>query len=1493
LEKEELGFILVHYGTIMVEPLSLIIWEGPSSSPISTPQRPKVPLTYISYLKPSFEKLELSTKVPKKLEVLAPLSGELGIESYIGNRYHTEIFDKFILVYYRKRSMNVILDKKYFFPEKSLEQQLIPKVPEKLLLAMPQDVYTPYELIARKETLQGINNGYVKSLNIFNEKEYPIVCEYAKKYLNEKDWNSSSPIIKSKTYKWLSQIIILEMYRDAKRLEANAKELGPSLYVSLFTELKIWAHNLLDLSIKQHLLQRSVVITREKYAGFDTEYVPRDLGKNTLLSAQLSMCGGIRIEVPVTREFVFEGVHTLTDEIYMKEPPKLVSESMRKRINELIQESNNITYKMSNFIGKLRSIASHETKVKGFINFLLPASKIISKFVVPEEGEELRISMRTLAHGINNIIPLNAVTTALMKYLNNEVSAFKVTHFEETPPQTIVWSNELENREVKNAVKEKGKAVLANGIKITIKDLIYLIGHYNAADLSMLSDWNDVSYRNVDILKKSYVSLNKALAIDGLNVKIRDTVLLASAAAGTLEAIAKSHNLPKIEIASHYKADMRKLWEEDRKLFEEYAMRDSLATLTHALFINDFAFKLGMKNLPLTLGSISATYIKNKWENDSYKGYQIDPNYPLGDVRKTLIPRGITTLGKTGEALGLFIGSFRGGRNECFAHGVDKETRWYDYDLASCYSSIMSMCGDPDYLDEKHFEEGPTGALAEIMCNVKDPDYSKLEYIKPYKDYNYKEGYSAMRVKFKFPDNVAYPCIPVNIDKNITVYPREGEGLVTGLEYLAAKKLMELCASRIEQLEGWVRRRKELEIDLLAVSYEISSISKAIFGSLLKIASIASPFAAPSEEERSSSEGEFLPRTSGPSSLPPKSLPSLGTSVPSGTEVPLGTLGKISSEEEIKSDFVDELHLNKNVGIPEGMEKGGDPVDPIPNPRTPIVKKVEKPIITKHYSRNILLEERRRAGENIPRSRSYIEYNTKLKNIPILIRYDPHLSQNLNNAKLMRHDPSFAQGFIISKFGKGNVGKRSYSTTAPSSSSKGFIKILYGFYIPFKKEGYKPFFEVINELQANRRKHPKKSAMERIFKDLGNMLYGKTVTGISNKRTYDARHDIMMPTNSHMLLTNPIIGGWITGYVRSLIAELLNTTHLLDGKIVSATTDGFVTNIPDLENKILKLHESLNYKDSLIQDYRDIRFKLSKNAEALEVKTNVRGILQWTTRGQLSYDHTSSSLNNYKIEIAAMTGFQKQHFNQNERLDLVLSALQGNNKILYLQKRLTGALDSYASKKQVSMISHLSQFRTNFDSKRNLILDKTAMLFSDPYNTKDEYTIYKTLLKSFYSGIYSANFTNKAGFVSSLSIIKETINYFVYLFLSLKQYQNPSDFYPILNVLNDLKILFPKLFKGIVFDTIIAKALLNKGEIANRIGSYENNRFLSTLILASLKSRLPELVPSYLAKFGHLIDDFTSINRCCDLFDDMILKASGYIQKVKSRKKKKRRIKIS
>jgi hypothetical protein len=63
----------------------------------------------------------------------------------------------------------------------------------------------------------------------------------------------------------------------------------------------------------------------------------------------------------------------------------------------------------------------------------------------------------------------------------------------------------------------------------------------------------------------------------------------------------------------------------------------------------------------------------------------------------------------------------------------------------------------------------------------------------------------------------------------------------------------------------------------------------------------------------------------------------------------------------------------------------------------------------------------------------------------------------------------------------------------------------------------------------------------------------------------------------------------------------LNEIQKLDGLVVSVTTDGFITNIDDLESKISK-----NY---LFSEYKTIRKLLSDDATGLELKHSGKGIL--------------------------------------------------------------------------------------------------------------------------------------------------------------------------------------------------------------------------------------------------------------------------------------------
>ena len=68
----------------------------------------------------------------------------------------------------------------------------------------------------------------------------------------------------------------------------------------------------------------------------------------------------------------------------------------------------------------------------------------------------------------------------------------------------------------------------------------------------------------------------------------------------------------------------------------------------------------------------------------------------------------------------------------------------------------------------------------------------------------------------------------------------------------------------------------------------------------------------------------------------------------------------------------------------------------------------------------------------------------------------------------------------------------------------------------------KPFFNVIKSLQAERRKHPKGTINNLLYKELGNSIYGLTAKGIANKRKFDIKvgKTVRMEGND---LSNPII----------------------------------------------------------------------------------------------------------------------------------------------------------------------------------------------------------------------------------------------------------------------------------------------------------------------------------------------------------------------------------
>lgn len=66
------------------------------------------------------------------------------------------------------------------------------------------------------------------------------------------------------------------------------------------------------------------------------------------------------------------------------------------------------------------------------------------------------------------------------------------------------------------------------------------------------------------------------------------------------------------------------------------------------------------------------------------------------------------------------------------------------------------------------------------------------------------------------------------------------------------------------------------------------------------------------------------------------------------------------------------------------------------------------------------------------------------------------------------------------------------------------------------------------------------------------------------------------------------------------MGECLHAIDKMGGKVVSVTTDGFITSEQDLESRLTGF---------LIQSYQRIRLELSGNSGSLELKSSGRGVM--------------------------------------------------------------------------------------------------------------------------------------------------------------------------------------------------------------------------------------------------------------------------------------------
>lgn len=332
-------------------------------------------------------------------------------------------------------------------------------------------------------------------------------------------------------------------------------------------------------------------------------------------------------------------------------------------------------------------------------------------------------------------------------------------------------------------------------------DAIILGAHFLRADLFTLSDaFTDIK-TNVQGVRKSVASLGDPYGVDIDEIKDRiirreqftkydknskkrtvdvlfyDSMLLAPAGK-SLADVGALVGLPKIEIEPPYSIEEMDVFQREQpEKFKAYAINDAEISYCHLLKMIDFVVEeLGLKGLPYTVGGMATRKFLNTIGDDYRKAFGIR------QLSKVVWPKDggkpKTVKGDAPEPARAILEQFaidcyHGGRNECFMTGPTEVGQWNDYDAPSCYTVILNACRPLDY--EAFYMCSDPAAFTVDVCGLA-------------------------RVRFSFPPDTRFPCLPVTTEEYGLYYPLKGVSYCTAPEIAVAMSM----GCDIQILQGFI-----------------------------------------------------------------------------------------------------------------------------------------------------------------------------------------------------------------------------------------------------------------------------------------------------------------------------------------------------------------------------------------------------------------------------------------------------------------------------------------------------------------------------------------------------------------------------------------------------------------------------------------------------------------------------------------------------------------
>lgn len=334
-----------------------------------------------------------------------------------------------------------------------------------------------------------------------------------------------------------------------------------------------------------------------------------------------------------------------------------------------------------------------------------------------------------------------------------------------------------------------GKGI-ASGVIASIPNQIYLVAHYNRADIPAFDD-RDELIRRLSSIRKSLVTRDAPIKllvnfIDGsppseieddvLNIYIRDTILLAPTGQKSLAELGNLVGCEKIILdedkkeEKYLKENMDKLLEKNWDLFRRYALIDAEICVRYFdHIVKQYERFIGSSKIPSALSSIGVRLLMNQWKTNEPP---IDPLTTIGkeefsetvwvkEKQQFITKKKSVYKEELHWHVDFVTECYHGGRNEQFWFGPSYIADWSDYDLTGAYPTAMALIGMPQWDD------------LFISTNINDHSVDTLGFA---------------YIDFEFDRSVRYPTLPIRTNNGI-IFPRKGRCYCSSPEIVLARSL--------------------------------------------------------------------------------------------------------------------------------------------------------------------------------------------------------------------------------------------------------------------------------------------------------------------------------------------------------------------------------------------------------------------------------------------------------------------------------------------------------------------------------------------------------------------------------------------------------------------------------------------------------------------------------------------------------------------------------